>query len=104
MTAKTALTEAQYQTRVIDYAKLRGWLCVHYRPAANAHLRWATPLQGDIGAPDLLLARDGVVLLAELKTDTGRVSNHQHRWLTQLGEHARIWRPKDWDDVMEELR
>ena len=27
------LSEADFQRTVLDYAKLRGWRCVHYRPA-----------------------------------------------------------------------
>jgi hypothetical protein len=60
-------------------------------------------VQGDVGAPDLLLARGGVVLLAELKADRGRLGPGQREWLAEAGGHGRLWRPRDWEDVLAEL-
>lgn len=96
------LTEAQFQQRVVDLAKLTGWHCVHYRPAWQAG-KFRTPLTGDRGAPDLILARRGVVLLAELKTDRGRLSPEQKAWLAALGPYGRVWRPRDWPAIVAEL-
>jgi hypothetical protein len=96
------LTEAQFQQRIVDLAKLTGWHCVHYRPAWQGG-KWRTPMTGHAGAPDLILARRGVVILAELKTDRGRLSVEQDAWIDALGEHARVWRPDDWDDIAAEL-
>ena len=114
MTAVTPLpltiSEAAFQSAVIDYALWRKWRVVHYRPALRAPQwhgqtrRYSTPLQGHPGAPDLILARDGRVILAELKRHNGRVSPDQRLWLSALGEHARLWRPQDWAEIIEELR
>jgi hypothetical protein len=90
---------------------LRQWRVVHYRPALRGAAqwqgqtrRWSTPLQGHPGAPDLILARNGVVILAELKRQNGRASPHQRLWLAALGGHGRLWRPSDWAEIEAELR
>jgi hypothetical protein len=96
------MTEAQFQQRVVDLAKLTGWHYVHYRPAWQAG-KWRTPMTGDKGAPDLLLARRGVVIFAELKTDAGRLTPEQNAWLRAIGPHGRVWRPRDWPAIAAEL-
>jgi len=97
-----AMTEAEWTTWVIQAAQLHGWMAHHARPARTAQ-GWRTAVQGDVGAPDLLLARDGAVLAAELKTDKGRVRPEQKVWLAALGDHGRLWRPRDRDDVLAVL-
>jgi hypothetical protein len=96
------MTEADFQRRILDLARLTGWHCVHYRPAWQAG-KWRTPMTGDKGAPDLLLARRGVVVFAELKTGRGRLTPEQRAWLDALGPYGRVWRPRDWDDVVAAL-
>lgn len=98
------LTEAQYQQRVIDLARTLGYRVAHFRPALTRSGRWATPMQGDKGFPDLVLAKGGRVLLAELKTDVGRLGPGQQGWLDALGPHGRLWRPRDWLTVLHELK
>lgn len=99
-----AISEEDFQRRVIDTAKLNGWKVVHFRKVKMPSGKWATPLQGDAGFPDLALAHGGRVLLVELKTDTGQVEDHQAEWLNEIGqEHGRVWRPRDWDVIVAEL-
>lgn len=99
----TAISEDDFQTRVMDYAKLRGWMRVHFR-AARQGKTWVTPFSGDRGAPDLILARRGRVLLVELKSETGKFRPGQREWLEAAGENGFLWRPADWPTVMEVLR
>ena len=52
------------------------------------------------GFPDLVLVstRQGRILFRELKTDKGRVSPDQRKWidgLTAAGGDAGVWRPED---------
>ena len=96
------MSEADWTRRVIDTAKLYGWHCVHFLPA-RTNKGWATALQGDKGFPDLVLAKSGCVLHAELKTDTGRVRKDQIEWAKEIGPSYRLWRPRDWDIVLHEL-
>ena len=85
-------TESAFQDVVIQAAKLFGWMCYHTHDS-----RRSAP-----GFPDLVLAKNGVVLFAELKTDTGKVTNDQIGWL--LATHGVIWRPQYWDVIEESLK
>lgn len=99
-----AMDETAWQSRVMDYATRTGWRVAHVHPARSSRGRWLTPVSGHPGLPDLILSRAGVVLLAELKTDKGGFQPGQEDWLAAAGPNGRLWRPKHWLDVMEELR
>jgi VRR-NUC domain len=98
----SALSEAQLQACVLDFARLTGWLATHSRPAAGRAGRWATPVQGEPGFPDLVLARRGRVVVVELKSQRGRLTGEQQLWLAELraaaGVEVYVWRPSDWLD------
>jgi VRR-NUC domain len=105
--AQLPLTEADWSRRVLDCARLFKWRTAHFRPAQTAK-GWRTPVQGDgRGWPDLVLLRPPRLILAELKSDTGRVSPEQSDWIAQLAEvpgiEVAIWRPSDWQSVYETL-
>ncbi|HPA82243.1 MAG TPA: hypothetical protein PLS95_15590 [Thermoanaerobaculales bacterium] len=98
MTAVCVATEAEFQRMVVDLAGLNGWWV------------WST-LRSDLarvnpGWPDLVLARDGEVILAELKTDKGRTTPVQRAALALLGSavEVHLWRPSDWDEIAARLR
>lgn len=88
MTVPRPLTEAQWQKRVIATAHQYGWLVHHGRPARTKD-GWVTPIEGDPGFLDLVLARDHVVIIPELKTDTGRFQPGQPEWLAALGPYGK---------------
>jgi hypothetical protein len=96
------ISEAQFQQRVLDLARLRGWHVTHFRAVFTSG-KWRTPLSGHAGFPDLVLARGGRVIIAELKSSTGRLSAEQQAWLAALGPHGRLWRPRDWPAIVAEL-
>jgi hypothetical protein len=97
-------SEAEFTSAVIDLARLLGWRVTHFRPAQVRPGKWVTPLQGDPGFPDLVLARDGVVILAELKSDKGRLGPGQPEWAEQIGAQYRLWRPRDLGQIRQELQ
>jgi hypothetical protein len=97
------MREEAWTTWVIEAATLHGWRVSHGRPARTGR-GWRTPVQGHIGAPDLLLARDGDVLLIELKSNTGRLRPDQDIWLNHLGPYGGVWRPRDANLVLARLR
>ncbi len=96
------MSEDDFKSRVMATARVYGWMCCHYRPARDAR-GWVTPLEGDAGCPDLILARGGVVLLAELKSHKGKARADQLSWLLAAGSQGRLWRPGDWPAVLAEL-
>ena len=123
-------SEDAFQALVIDYARLHGWLVHHTRPARTAQ-GWRTSLQGDAGFSDLVMARGGRVVFAELKAAKGRLTAEQQRWQEafprpvfveecDLGRGfflgralgsgiaapcvSYLWRPADWEELVEVLR
>jgi hypothetical protein len=90
------MTESELQSAVIEMAHVFGWRVAHFRPAMNATGRWRTPVAADgAGFPDLVLARDRIVIYAEMKADGGRLSDAQKDWLAVLPNSC-VWRPSDW--------
>jgi hypothetical protein len=92
------LTEGQFTTQVIELAKLYGWTVCHFRPAKTAK-GYRTALQGDAGFPDIVAARNGRKIVAELKVGTRRATPEQLQWLAAWGADAYLWYPKDWDQI-----
>lgn len=99
------MTEKDWQSRVVDLAKLMGWRIYSARAAQTAK-GWRTPVTSK-GFPDLLLLKAGRMIAAELKVGTA-VRSEQAEWLNELGQVAGVetyvWRPDDWDAVVDVLR
>ena len=79
-----------------------GWKVHHCRPLRRADGRWQTPISGDAGFVDLVLAKQGRLLFVELKAERARPTEGQELWLYHLGwnknAYANIWRPSDLSD------
>ena len=92
----------------IEMAQVHGWLVHHQRPAMTAR-GWRSAIQGTPGFPDLVLCGgpgSSNLLIWELKTEAGSVTNEQDCWLHYLqdaGIEARIIRPSDLDWARERL-
>lgn len=90
-------TEAQFQAAVVELATALGWLAVHFRQM----------LGNPAGYPDLTLLRDDRYVLAELKSETGKVSIKQQMWHAEAarrGVTVYVWRPSSWPEIQEILR
>lgn len=101
------VTEDQFKNAVVDLAHYRRWLVMHTLPALNAKGRWRTPLQGDKGFLDLVLARAGRVVIAELKSEAGRLKAEQKKWIEALSGgsvEVYVWRPSDMNEIQRILR
>jgi hypothetical protein len=96
--------EKEFTRVVIKAAKAFKWRVVHIRPALTADGRYRTPYEGHSGLPDLILARNGRVLLVELKSAAGKATPDQRAWLQEAGSNGRLWRPRDWPQIEAELR
>lgn len=98
--------EAILQDKVVQLAKMNGFLVQHSRPVQQANGRWLTAIQGHPGFPDLVLAhRDRGVLFLELKAEQGKLSAGQVAWANQLGPHVEYWlvRPNDLERLARRL-
>lgn len=105
-----AETERAFQNKVIHLAKLCHWECYH---------TWNSQ-HSEPGYPDLTLVRKGDgcasvppqartrIIFAELKAEKGRLSAAQRKWLGLLsaneGVEVFVWRPSDWQQIVEVLR
>lgn len=114
MTARSAAglpaeSETSFQTAVLDFAKLRGWMCAHFRPA-RTNGGWKTPVQGDAGFVDIVFCRPPRIVFAELKSDKGRMEPAQEKWVYRLAQSGGelvdtyVWRPSDWPEVEAALQ
>ena len=104
---KAQQREKEFQRAVIEYAKMMGWRVHHTLPAITQSGRWITPVQGDVGFPDLVLCRPPRLILAELKRVGGKVSPQQQEWLDALqacdGVECYVWYPSDWQQILSVL-
>jgi hypothetical protein len=104
---KLAASENDLSAFVNDYSRLQRWRRVHFRPAKVGE-RWVTALEGDVGWPDWALVRSGRFVVAELKSEKGRLGPGQSEWLQALGEvpgvEAYLWRPSDIPEIRRVLR
>jgi hypothetical protein len=93
-----ATTEGMLYRQVTELAHLYGWAVYHPLDSRGSEPGW----------PDLALVRPPRLVLAELKSQRGRVSQAQRRWLDLLGAcpgvEVHLWRPGDWPRVVEVLR
>lgn len=106
-------SERAFQSAVIDYARLNGWLVAHFH---DSRRQAGGRLVGDVdaaGFPDLTLTKNGLLIFAELKSEKGRLSPQQHDWLTALLKveaaavhagtppcvQAYVFRPSDWPEI-----
>lgn len=100
------ISEASFQSAVIELAQMSAWKVAHFR-AARTSTGWRTPVSGDgAGYPDLTLARAPELLIVELKAERGKLSAAQREWLQALdmcGVEIAIWRPSQWDEIQERL-
>lgn len=95
-----SMSEAELLAAVRRLARVHGWATVHHWRSDHSEKGW----------PDLALCRGERLVLAELKTERGRLTPEQQAWLERLGDvrvvEPRVWRPMDWlnDTILEELR
>lgn len=90
------IDEAIFQEKVLAIATDHGWLTYHpYDSRKSAG-----------GFPDLVMVRDSIIF-AELKTNTGKPTPEQERWLQMLAHAGQVdvylWRPSDWLAIVERL-
>lgn len=89
-------SERQFQAAILEAAKVLRWRTYH---------TWSS-MHSASGFPDLVLVRRPRVIFAELKSETGQVSEDQQAWIDDLrasGQRVFVWRPSDWDEIVEEL-
>ena len=91
------LTEREFMAQLSQLARMLGYEVFH--PWLSIH--------SERGFPDLTIWKPGRFILAELKTDTGKLSPSQVEKLDSLRGCGRVevfvWRPADWDNIVKLL-
>ena len=85
-----SLTEAQLQRHVVALAETLGWLCYHTHDSRRSNA----------GFPDLIALRLGSMVVIEFKSEQGKVTSEQARWLREFSlvtfGFVGVIRPSDW--------
>lgn len=97
--------ERLFQDQVSQMARAQGWLVFHAAPFQVRPGVWRTSGKG---FPDLTMVCPfgRGVIFAELKTETGRMSEEQIDWGTALvksGAEYYVWKPKDLEKIAKRL-
>ena len=92
--------ERDFQQRVTHIAKLYHWSCYSIVDSRRASLA---------GYPDLTMwnVQQGRLIFAELKREKGVLSVAQKQVLAELGTlgvEVYVWRPSDFDDIVDLLK
>lgn len=92
-----AITEKQLESQVKDLAKMFNWMYYH---------TWRS-IHSPAGFPDCVMIRDDRIVVAELKSERGKVTPQQEGWLkafkaTGMAE-CYLWRPSDFDEIVRIL-
>lgn len=100
--------ELQCERTIIEAARIAGWRVHGERAAMNRSGRYATPIKGDRGFPDLILVRDGEMIAVELKRKPNKVEADQKAWLDVLGAVPGVtalvvWVPEQQDAFIASL-
>lgn len=94
MTRIEPFTEDALLSAVLELAHLRNWLVYHVRNSKRGIV------QGDVGFPDLVLCRGGMLLFVELKAGKLQPAPAQRKWLDALEQAlpyaVGVWHPSDW--------
>jgi VRR-NUC domain len=89
--------EGSLLARVRRLATENGWLTFHTYDSRRS----------EYGFPDLVCTDGTAVLMYELKTNTGKLTPEQQRWLSLLEHTGKVecgvWRPRDWPQISARL-
>lgn len=111
------VSERVFQAHVIQTARLNGFRVAREDPLQPPldlimHIHDSRKSQG-VGFPDLVLCRPGAdkepgrLILAELKSEKGRLRPEQKLWLSALktcpGVEVYVWKPSQMDEVVQVL-
>ncbi len=90
------MKEADFQRQVVDLAKMLGWAVWWTKYSLHSPRGW----------PDLVLARGGRLVLAELKVNAGlSTGQRESLWLlARTGAEVFCWKPNCWNQIERTLR
>lgn len=96
-----SISEKQWQSMIIDLARRFQYEFIYHT--------WSSR-HSPAGFPDLVLLKNGVMIVIEVKREDGQPTPEQYFWLlefTKVTPFVFLWKPSDFDEaveVLEELR
>ena len=100
--------EKDFAKKVEYILEVNGWLWKHDETSMRPDGRFATAFKGARGFPDYVAVRKDRIVLAELKSEKGRLSDGQKIWLEAFRftnkTEVYLWRPADFDEIRKILR
>ena len=91
------ISEKIFMESIIDLARSTGWMVYHTYDSRRS----------TAGFPDLVMTKHKRLVIAEIKTETGKTSPAQDQWLETLrtarGVKVKLWRPSDWPEIERTL-
>lgn len=107
VTAARDMREDELQSEVEYLAERNGWRFFHVRKSQVRQGHHVTNTSVS-GVPDLFMVRPPLLLVLELKSQSGRASIEQLDWITDLqhcgpGVEAYVVRPADWPHLFDVL-
>ena len=91
------ITEKQWAQQVVDLSRQFGWKV--YRTWNSIH--------SPAGFPDIVAVKDSELLVVELKSEKGKLTETQKEWLSAFQltcARVFVWRPSDFEEVVAILR
>lgn len=96
------ITEREFQQQILDLAKMLKWM---------GYFTWSSR-HSPAGFPDLILLKDRVMVVAELKAKDargkiGQLTPEQYEWLEAFMEitpFVYLWYPEDIEEIAKCLR
>ena len=91
------ITENDFEQQVKELAAIYHWRYYH---------TW-TSIHSPRGFVDVVMVKGNRLVFAELKSDKGKLTAYQEEWLDALkdtGAEVYVWRPGDFNEIVEVLR
>jgi len=91
------ISEKDFMDSIVELARNTGWLVYHPYDSRRS----------EPGFPDLVMTKPKRLVIAEIKTEKGKTSPAQDKWLETLrtarGVKVKLWRPSDWPEIERTL-
>jgi Holliday junction resolvase len=101
------MRERDFGRQIETMLDFYGWLWKHDETAVRPGGGFATAFRGSRGFPDYIAVKGDRLLFIELKSERGRLSDDQRRWLRDLDATGKaevyVWRPADLADAAKVL-
>ena len=93
------ITEKQFQENIRQLALYLGYDFIYHTHDSR---------HSPAGFPDLIILRDGRMIVAELKAEGGELTAEQYFWLVEFSKipsaEIYLWKPSDFESITEILR